>query len=355
MVKDITHDLAVLPEGKSLELTILRKIGEVLSSEMDIEQVLSRIIDACRELVSAEGWSILLKDKKRDELVFTRIHGKKKAELANMKIKVGQGIAGKVAESGEPKIVNDVTTDADFYPGIDQSIGFETRSILCIPLISRGKVLGVIEIINKPKGKKFSETDLKKVQIFTNFASIALENAQLYEQALVSAITDDLTGLYNNRFINHKLSVELQIAKKKKQSLGFIFIDLDHFKYVNDNYGHIAGSGLLKAVADFIRDRVGKQTDMIARYGGDEFLIVVPKLNAEKTYKLAEQLRKNLADELLIIDDDIQTRITASFGIAAYPEQAESLEELIGMADKAMYEVKERNRNGVKIFSKDLQ
>jgi diguanylate cyclase (GGDEF)-like protein len=217
-------------------------------------------------------------------------------------------------------------------------------------MISRGKVLGVIEIINKEKGKQFSESDLKKVQIYADFASIALENAQLYEQALISAITDDLTGLFNNRFINQKLAVEIKIAREKKQTLGFIFIDLDFFKVINDSHGHLTGSALLKAVAEFIKEHVSGQTDMIARYGGDEFLIVIPNMNAKQTAQLAEKLRKRLSENIFSLEGNIETRITASFGVAAYPEQAESLSDLIGMADKAMYEVKGKNRNGVCIF-----
>jgi GAF domain-containing protein len=118
-----------------------------------------------------------------------------------MSIDIGQGIAGRVALTGKSKIVNNVKDDPDFYPGIDKMTKFKTRSILCIPLISRGKILGVIEIINKEEGKLFSQHDLEMVETYTEFASVALENAQLYEQALHSSITDDLTGLYNNRFI----------------------------------------------------------------------------------------------------------------------------------------------------------
>ncbi len=336
---------------QSLEFEILNQIGKVLASELDISQILSNILDACRDLVSAEAWTILLKDPLRDRLLFSRTIGQKSKELEDKSIAIGQGIAGKVALTGEPQIVDDVTKSKDFYPGIDERTGFQTKSIMAIPMISRGKLLGVIEIINKLKGKSFSKVDLKKVQIYTDFASIALENAQLYEQALTSAITDDLTGLYNNRFINKKLAIELQIAKQKGEKLGFIFIDLDRFKKVNDNYGHLAGSSLLREVGYYIKDKIGDQTDMIARYGGDEFLIVIPGQDSKQTLKTAEELREGLFETVFNLDNSVDARITASFGVASYPEQAETLEELIGMADKAMYEVKEDNRNGVRVFS----
>jgi diguanylate cyclase (GGDEF)-like protein len=336
---------------RELELDILRKVGRILASELEIDKVLSIIIDSCRELVSAEAWSILLMDPKADKLVFSRILGQKTNELANVTLKIGQGIAGKVYETGKARIVNDVSNDPDFYAGIDQLTGFKTRSILCIPLASRGNFLGVIEIINKVKGQPFTEEDLGKIETYTKFASVALENAQLYEQAVHSSITDDLTGLYNNRFIYRQLACELQNAKAKKKNLGFIFIDLDKFKSINDIHGHLIGSRTLSEVGKFLKKRLDKITDMIARYGGDEFFIVVPEKTAEETRQIAENLRRELNEHIFNINNKVNISVTASFGVSAYPEQAESLEELIGMADRAMYEVKAENRNAVKIFS----
>lgn len=336
---------------RELELDILRKVGRILASELEIDKVLSIIIDSCRELISAEAWSILLINPKEDKLVFSRILGQKTSELTNVTLKIGQGIAGKVYETGKARIVNDVSNDPDFYAGIDELTGFNTKSILCIPLASRGTFLGVIEIINKLDNQPFTEEDLGKVETYTKFASVALENAQLYEQAVHASITDDLTGLYNNRFIYKQLACELQSAKANKKNLGFIFVDLDKFKSINDVHGHLIGSRTLSEVGKFLKAKLNNITDMIARYGGDEFFIVVPEKTAEETRLIAENLRSELNKHVFEIHK-INISVTASFGVSAYPEQADSLEELIGMADRAMYEVKAENRNGVKIYSK---
>lgn len=336
---------------RELELDILRKVGRILASELEIDKVLSIIIDSCRELISAEAWSILLINPKEDKLVFSRILGQKTSELTNVTLKIGQGIAGKVYETGKARIVNDVSNDPDFYAGIDELTGFNTKSILCIPLTSRGNFLGVIEIINKLDNQPFTEEDLGKVETYTKFASVALENAQLYEQAVHASITDDLTGLYNNRFIYKQLACELQSAKANKKNLGFIFVDLDKFKSINDVHGHLIGSRTLSEVGKFLKSKLNGITDMIARYGGDEFFIVVPEKTAEETRLIAENLRSELNKHVFDIHK-INISVTASFGVSAYPEQADSLEGLIGMADQAMYEVKAENRNGVKIYSK---
>jgi diguanylate cyclase (GGDEF)-like protein len=336
---------------RDLELDILRKVGKILASELEIEKILSIIIDSCRELISAEAWSILLIDPKADKLVFSRILGQKTNGLQDIKLEIGQGIAGKVFETKKARIVNDVSKDGDFYAGIDQFTGFKTKSILCIPLASRGKLLGVIEIINKINDLPFTKDDLQKIETYIKFASIALENAKLYEQAVHSSITDDLTGLYNNRYMYNQLAIELKNAGKKRKNLGFIFIDLDKFKSINDVHGHLIGSRTLCEVGKFLKDKLRNITTMIARYGGDEFFIVIPEKTAEETREIAEELRQELSEHIFIINNDIQISITASFGISSFPEQAESIEELIGMADQAMYEVKAKNRNGVKIFS----
>ena len=338
---------------RDLELDILRKVGKILASELEIDKILSIIIDSCTELISAEAWSILLIDPKADKLVFSRILGQMTGGLESIKLEIGQGIAGKVFETKKARIVNDVSKEKDFYAGIDQVTGFQTKSILCIPLESRGKILGVIEIINKNKGQPFTEDDLRKVETYTKFASVALENAQLYEQAVHASITDDLTGLYNNRYMYSRLATELNNAGKKGKHLGFIFIDLDKFKSINDVHGHLVGSSTLCEVGKFLKEKLKNITSMIARYGGDEFFIVVPEKTAEETEQIAENLRKELSEHIFVFNNKIKIRVTASFGISAFPEQAESIEELIGMADQAMYEVKAENRNGVKIFCPD--
>lgn len=336
---------------RDLELNVLRKVGKTLASELEIDKVLSIIIDSCRELISAEAWSILLIDPKADKLVFSRILGQKTNGLEDIKLKIGQGIAGKVFETKKARIVNDVSKDGDFYASIDQLTGFKTKSILCTPLASRGKLLGVIEIINKVNGQPFTEDDLQKIETYSKFASIALENAQLYEQAVHASITDDLTGLYNNRYMYNQLTIELKNARKNKKNLGFIFIDLDKFKSINDVHGHLIGSRTLCEVGGFLKKQLNDITTMIARYGGDEFFIVIPEKTAEETRVIAEELRKQLSEHCFKLMDDIKISVTASFGISSFPEQAKSIEELIGMADQAMYEVKAKDRNGVKIYS----
>ena len=298
--------------------------------------------------VRCEAWSLLLMDERRQELRFEVGTGERGPLVKQFRLKPGEGIAGWVAREGQACIVEDVAADARFAVHVDSATGFTTRAVLCVPLKSKGKVLGVIELLNKLDGAVFDGRDLQVVSILADYAAIAIENARLYQRAEELAVTDDVTGIHNSRYFHQILERELNRALRYRRPLSVLFIDLDYFKAVNDTHGHQKGSQVLREVAQVLKTSI-RSVDLIARYGGDEFIVVLPDTDAATGAQLGERLRATVAKTEFLAPESLGLRLTASFGVAAYPDHAQTKEELIRFADQAMYRAKGGRRNAVYI------
>lgn len=338
--------------NKEKELSILDEIGKMVISTLELKKVLNIIMEKTKQLVKSEAWSLLLVDEKSNELVFEVATGDRSEKVKRFKLNMGEGIAGWVAQSGEPLLVPDVSKDPRFFEHVDKTTEFKTKSILCVPLKSKGKILGVIEIINKYNGEPFNERDLNLVLKLADHASIAIENAKLYQQTMELSLTDDLTKLYNSRYFNQFLDVEIKRCKRYKSDVSLIFLDLDFFKRINDKNGHLMGSKVLIEVAQILN--VGlRDVDVVARYGGDEFLIILPRTKIKVAGSIAERIRKAIENHKFLSEEGLFVRLTASFGISSFPQYASSKEDLINFSDKAMYKVKNMYRNGIHIADKN--
>jgi diguanylate cyclase (GGDEF)-like protein len=241
-----------------------------------------------------------------------------------------------------------VIEDERFAPQVDEAVSFTTRSIVCVPVKSKNRVLGVVELVNSLDDTNFDEADLKILATIADFAAIAIENARYFEKVRELVVTDDVTGLYNARYLLEFLDYEIDRARRYGSPLSLVFLDLDFFKAVNDTYGHLAGSGLLTEMGRVIRKHIRK-SDMAARYGGDEFVIVLPNTTKEGAFTVASNLRHIVKDRYFLADEGYRVRVTASFGVAAYPADAQSKLALIRLADQAMYNVKDSTRDAVKM------
>lgn len=335
-------------KAKVRELSTFDAIAKTLNSTLNLKEVLRIVMDRVKELIRAEAWSILMLDEKSSELVFEVALGEKGQQVREMRLALGQGVAGWVAQHRQPVIVADTSQDQRFFQGLDQRTGFRTKSIMATPLLSRGRLIGVVEIINKLGGASFDQKDLDLLQTLTDHAAIAIENARLYEQARQLAITDDLTGLYNSRHCDLFLAKALEESERKGKPLSLIFIDLDHMKQVDDSYGHLMGGQALKEVADRIAQLV-QIPDMASRYGGDEYVVVLPRKGPQKAVELAEGIRKSLEGKPFLTGQGLSCRITASIGIASYPDHGRTADQLLSQADKAMYRVKDSGKNRVQL------
>ncbi len=335
-------------EQRVRELSTFNLVAKTLNSTLRLKEVLDIVMNKIKDLIMAEAWSILMLDEASNELVFEVALGEKGDQVREMRLAMGQGVAGWVAEHRQPVIVPDAATDQRFFKGVDQRTGFQTRSIIATPLISRGRLLGVVEIMNKSGNVPFNEKDLELLQILADHAAIAIENARLYEKAQRLAITDDLTGLYNSRQCEQFLKEAIRQAKQTNQPLSVIFLDLDHMKEVDDSYGHLLGGQALREVADRIASLVSPP-DLASRYGGDEYVLVLPGKGPKAALAQAEQIRRKIEVEPFLASEKLSCRITASIGIACFPQHGATSDELLSQADKAMYRVKESGKNRVEL------
>jgi diguanylate cyclase (GGDEF)-like protein len=300
-----------------------------------------------KEITNAEGWAVFLVDEETGELI-SDIEDKTTKEVKKFRIKVGEGIAGWVAKEGFPTIVPDVSRDKRFLRRVDRAADLKQkiRSILCVPVKSSGKLLAIIEIFNKTKGEYFTGEDLGELIKLADKSAIFIEKALLYQKVEELSVTDDLTKLFNQRYLHRTIEMEVQRALRYQTSVALIFMDIDYFKNVNDNYGHLVGSKVLVEMGQLLIKNL-RIVDIVVRYGGDEFVMILPHTPPVGAAQVAERIRKAVERNVFLKDEGYSLKITASFGVASCPESAKSKEELIRLADEAMYKVKYRTRNGV--------
>src|SRR3990167_8685810 len=327
------------------QLATFSELGKALTSTLDLKEILNIVMEKISEMLQPKNWSLLLVDEEKNDLYFEIVVGEGADKLRDIRLKVGEGIAGWVAREGVSLLVPDVNKDPRFSKKGDESIKFVTKSIVCVPLKSKGKCLGVIELINKmSEGESFKEEDLLLLNTLADYTAIAIENAKFFQKIQELTITDDLTKLYNSRYLYRFLDYEVERARRYKSKVAMVFFDLDKFKDVNDTHGHLLGSKLLSEVARLIFDDLRK-VDIACRYGGDEFIIVMPQTSKKHAYEAAEKLRASLAAHTFLQSAALNLHLTASFGVASIPDDAQAAEELIQKADQAMYRVKNRSRN----------
>lgn len=333
-------------ERRNRELEVLIEIGKALTSTLDIEGVLNLIMDQLSRLLKAQAWSLLLLDAESGELAFEIAVSPAAERLKGMRLARGQGIAGWVAEQGKPLLIPDVRIDVRFSDTVDRASSFVTRAVVCAPIKSRDCVLGVIELVNGPGEGIFTQADLQILSTIADYAAIAIENARNFKRISELVITDDLTGLYNGRHLHTLIDEEIERVRRFGGKLSLIFIDLDFFKKINDTRGHLVGSRTLTEIGHLIRDNIRKICKA-ARYGGDEFVIVLPNTGKSGAMTLATKLRELFREHEFRDEDGSPFNLTASFGLATYPDDARSKDDLIRLADQAMYRVKESTRDDV--------
>ena len=328
------------------DLAVFHSIGKALTSTLNLSEVLSIIMEQISALFNPSHWSLLLHDEDRRQLRFEIVVGGSATRLHGTWMSIDRGIAGWVAREATPVIARDVKSDSRFAAEFDGETGFETRSIVAVPLVSKDRVLGVIELLNVLDSNAFGDRELRLLQTLADFSAIAIENARAVQRIRELTVTDDVTALFNARYLQQSLEQEFRRCRRAGQPLSIIFLDLDHFKTVNDTHGHLVGSEVLRETALILRDSL-RATDIATRYGGDEFVLLLPETAQDEAIMVAERIRTSIGMFRFGIRHGVECRLTASFGIATLPDDTEDSIELIRLADQAMYWVKEHNRNAV--------
>jgi diguanylate cyclase (GGDEF)-like protein len=216
------------------------------------------------------------------------------------------------------------------------------RSYVILPLNSRGRGIGVLAL-GSTRSEAYDEATLAHVQPLADSVALAFENVRLFQKTRELSISDEVTPLYNFRFFHQILDRELKLVDRYKSVLSLIFVDLDRFKPINDQFGHLRGSRVLREVGFLLRAAV-RETDYPARYGGDEFVVILPQTDSEAANALTEKLRAMVEGHTFLQEEGINARIGMSAGVATYPTEARSKESLIRLADERMYKDKEDRR-----------
>jgi diguanylate cyclase (GGDEF)-like protein len=345
---------AATTEGKRQvqELEIFHGVAKALTSSLNLDSVLQTIMEKVAEYFRPDTWSLLMVDEGREDLYFAIAVGDAAETLKTVRLKLGEGIAGWVARHGEPLIVPDVKNDPRFARRIDEVTQWETNSIICIPLKSKLRVLGVMQLINVPTSA-FNESEMFFLQALCDYAAIAIDNARAVERIQELTITDDCTGLFNARHLYKTLDSEVYRSARFNYEFTVLFLDLDHFKIVNDTHGHLAGSKLLGEVGTSIKSQL-RLIDSAFRYGGDEFVIVLPQTGKEQALNVARRLQDTFRRTYFLQQEGLKLNIRASMGVATFPEDARSAHEIIRQADEMMYLVKNSTRDNIAVAGKGL-
>ncbi len=330
---------------QSQELTIFHDVAKALTSSLDLDSILQTIMEKMAEYFRPDTWSLLMVDEEHDELYFAIAVGDAAEALKNVRLKVGEGIAGWVAKHGQQLIVPDVEADPRFAKRIDETTKWETRSIICVPLRSKLRVLGVIQLVNVEM-KQFSEQEVFFLQSLCDYAAIAIENARWVERIQELTITDDCTGLYNARHLYKTLDTEVYRSARFGYEFSVLFIDLDHFKAVNDTHGHLIGSKLLAEIGYLIKAQL-RLIDFAYRYGGDEFVVLLPQTTKDSALVVARRLRDALRASSFCREEGLNLNVRASIGLATYPHDARTAHDIIRQADEMMYLVKNTSRDNI--------
>lgn len=326
------------------ELLSCMELGKALTSELHPDELFSKILHKISELLPAENWSLLLLDEATGELHFQVSVDLDLEQVRQVRLRLGQGIAGKVALEQKPMVIEDVTKCEFFSGQVDQITGCSTRSVICVPLVFGGKTVGVIEVVNP---RSLEGDPLPLLSIIADYAAIAVENMRRYREIQSLAIHDDLTGLYNTRYLYKVLRNLVRASGETRDSFSLIFMDIDHFKKVVDTYGHLKGSQAIQEVARTIRECLVEPAFGVA-YGGDEFVAVLQGFDKARALKKAEEIRARVKQTVYLANHGHQVSLTASFGIATFPEDAGDVTGLLALADRAMFDVKEKGKDAIK-------
>ena len=311
-----------------------------------VQTILSRVA----AVVPGRGASLLLYDGETDSLVHSGSRQLQSGAVDGLRMSTEHGIAGWVARNRQALLLADASRDPRYNRSMESETHFRSRSMICVPVLCRERLLGVIQVINRLGGGSFDDAELRLVQILADHAAIAIENASLYRKAEIASLTDDLTGLANTRHLN-KILPEM-IARGRR--LAVLVLDFDNFKQVVDRYGHLIGSQTIAQIGRRI-GRVIRPGDFAARFGGDEFVVILPDTGIDAALVIAESICAEIAGFRRLEGYDVDiSRVTASIGVAAFPDSAPDADGLLHAADAAMYAVKRRGKNGVAVAERGM-
>jgi diguanylate cyclase (GGDEF)-like protein len=359
-------DFHCLQPPKLVNFLERRRAGHAFPLEMNLSDNLVAILRKANEFVPSEAGSILLdnpvhklRQRERNDLTFIAAFGVKAETLVGRRVPADKGIGGQVYITGESYRAVRSDNDQRFNPVIDEATDYQTLSLVAIPIRIEQEVCGVLELVNRRHANEYSLQDLNLLEIFAGYISISIQNVLDGRLAQEIAKRDNLTGLFNDRYLHIALTKIIEDCQENDKDFSLLFLDLDFFKRINDSHGHLAGSQVLREVGQLL-DSIAKRVGAVAaRYGGDEFVIAAPGVALDKAIDLAEEMREAIVTTTFCsrpgeVQPDVLdlTGLTSSIGVASLKRHltSESTTEqrkstMLRLSDAAMYVAKETGRN----------
>lgn len=336
----------------------LAEVFSAVNSTIDLEEVLCLIAEKTVSLCGVSRCSIFLLDdtEGKFELVMSQMstdadeYEKTPPGVFKGRADLGIETIDRVSffkEMLKNRRSSVLSGDRGFDPLLKRWLEcFGSASLLALPLISEDKVMGMMTLDYLQEDKGFTEEQKRLADTIAGQASPAIKNAKLYRKVQILANTDSLTGLYNNRYFYESLGRELKRSARYGHLLSLVMIDIDHFKKYNDSFGHLQGDIALKEIARTLINNL-RSSDIAARYGGEEMVIILPETSKEGAVDAAQRIKRDIQEHPFPGSRGKEVRITVSLGVSIYPDDADSVKELIRKADQALYQAKREGRNRV--------
>jgi len=331
------------------ELSVLLQITQEMSSTLDLDTLFANMLNSLRNMIGCQTLILLTYDPGSELLEVSQTFGIDREALADVTFKLTEGISGESARTKKTIYAPDLKIEKRYLSYKKTLTVF--GSMISIPLITHDRLCGVLNL-HKDKINSFDNAEIAMCEAVASQAAIAIENVALYNKATELSITDELTGLANRRHFQNIFDREIILTERYATTLSLIMIDIDHFKKYNDYHGHLQGDVVLKKVADCLLHNT-RGIDLTCRFGGEEFIILLPKTTSDGAMITAEKLRRVIEAEHFNGEEESQPegRLTLSLGVASYPDHTSDIHTLLELADQALYRAKDQGRNRVVVFS----
>jgi len=326
-----------LEQRRAAQLEAINANTKQTTAVLDLEDLLVKVCSLVRQSFPGDHVSVLLREE--NDLALRAHEGRLTLRVSEKdRGPSGDGLAWRAMANSKTVVENDVSTVPNYVPMFK-----ETRSKMCIPLISFGQTLGVLALDSARTGS-FQIADSQPLESVADISATAIQNAYYVERVRQLAYIDGLTGIFNRRFFEMRIAEEMERARRYEGGMAVIMMDIDHFKRLNDEFGHLLGDEVLRQVSSVFSQHLRK-VDIVCRYGGEEFAILLPQTSVEQALNVAEKLRKEIAAWQF---PGVPRAVTISAGASAYPAHGDGRDDLVKAADAALYAAKQAGRNCVK-------
>lgn len=327
-----------LEQQRARQLQAINAIAQQTTAVLELEELLSRVCELIQSAFRISHVSLFLREDR--DLVLRAHHG-------TLTLRIPQG--GRFSASIDPWatiLAGNHTATETVKRGASTKFFEESASCICIPLVSFGQTLGILAL-DSVLPDAFRDGDLQSLESVADICATAIQNAHYVERVKQLAYLDGLTGIFNRRFFELRIMEEIERARRYNTSMAVIMADIDHFKRLNDEFGHVLGDEVLRQVSSLFQQQV-RMIDVVCRYGGEEFVVLLTQANSEQAVLIAEKLRKAVASWQF---PGVPCAVTVSAGVAAFPEHGATRNALVKAADAALYAAKQAGRNRVCIGS----